>query len=90
MQESQGLESLASVDSNGNTTLARSNRVQPDRSVVLGEVSPDQLTRWCCIDRLSSHMFLGNRQLSRLRVNQDLASLPNLEVAPLSDSGMRP
>jgi hypothetical protein len=31
-------------------------------------------------------MLLGNRQLSRLRVNQGLASLPNLEVTPLSES----
>src|SRR5229473_609006 len=47
-------ESFASVDSNGTPSWLGSDRVQPDKAVLHGQVLSDQLTRWCCIDRLSS------------------------------------
>jgi hypothetical protein len=33
--------------------------LQSDKALLHGEVLSDQLTRWCCIDRLSSHDELG-------------------------------
>src|SRR5713101_8706667 len=48
-------ESFASVDSNGTPSWLGSDRVQPDKAVLHWQVLSDQLTKWCCIDRLSSH-----------------------------------
>jgi hypothetical protein len=31
----------------------RSDRLEPDKAILHAEVLSDQLTRWCCIDRLS-------------------------------------
>jgi hypothetical protein len=45
--------SFARADSSGTPPWLGSDGVQPDRSIVLGEVLVDQLTKGCCIDRLS-------------------------------------
>jgi hypothetical protein len=39
--------------------------VQPDKAVLHREVLSDQLTRWCCIDRLSWQLFLGGFNLAQ-------------------------
>jgi len=55
-----------------------SERVQPDKAVPHGEVLSVQLTRGCCIDRLSSHNLSGiirssqNRDRADNPVNSDL------------------
>jgi PIN domain nuclease of toxin-antitoxin system len=42
-----------SVDSSGTPSWPGSDRLQPDKAILHAEVLSDQLTRWCCIDRLS-------------------------------------
>ncbi len=48
-------ESFASVDSSGTPSWLGSDWLQSDKALLHGEVLSDQLTRWCCIDRLSWH-----------------------------------
>ena len=59
-------ESFVSADSSGTPPWLGSDGVQPDRSIVLGEVLADQLTERCCIDRLSWHDLPGLSTLSKI------------------------
>src|ERR1700732_5010490 len=55
-----------------------SDRLRPDKAILHAEVLSDQLTRWCCIDRLSQQRLPGPNRLicdfeSRFRVADNQA-----------------
>src|SRR5713101_3470861 len=68
-------ESFASVDSSGTPSWLGSDWLQSDKALLHGEVPSDQLTRWCCIDRLSSQRLPGKWIISEMEVRRDRGTI---------------